>query len=86
MSYLSCLEQHPDGIVVLGLGRKVQRGVAGAVRDVDLGPVPEEGLQHAQVPEEGGQVHGGLAVVVGGVQVAVAALQELAHHHLQGNS
>ena len=73
-AYLARLDEHPDCAFILGLRGEVQRGVARAVRDVDLCPVPQQRLQHAQVAEEGGQVDGGLAVVVCGVQIAIPAL------------
>ena len=46
----------------------------------DLGPVLDQALQHGGVAVVGGDVCGGLAVVVLGVDVAVAHRQQLGHH------
>ena len=51
----------------------------------DLGPVLDQALQHGGVAVVGGDVCGGLAVVVLGVDVAVAHRQQLRHHRHVAN-
>lgn len=78
------LQQQPDDLDVVVLGRRVERGVAGLVREVDVGPVLEFELHLIEPADARPVLQRGTRLDRAGDRVVVGRAGGLAEdlHHL----